>query len=129
MGRVRWVSFGVVDLTCVLNEVAGRSVVVVSGELDLATLPAFRDHLLRAVQRSAGRVVWVDLDQVGSADDVTLGVLLAVAAQARRTNGDLRVVCSQPVLRTRLAELRLDRVLSVAQSLTAEDSGSPVLDR
>lgn len=129
MGRVRWVSFGVVDLTCVLNEVAGRSVVVVSGELDLATLPAFRDHLLRAVQRSAGRVVWVDLDQVGSADDVTLGVLLAVAAQARRTNGDLRVVCSQPVLRTRLAELRLDRVLSVAQSLTAEDSGSPVLER
>lgn len=112
-----------------LNEVAGRSVVVVSGELDLATLPAFRDHLLRAVQRSAGRVVWVDLDQVGSADDVTLGVLLAVAAQARRTNGDLRVVCSQPVLRTRLAELRLDRVLSVAQSLTAEDSGSPVLER
>lgn len=103
-----------------LEEVAGRVVLAVRGELDLATLPTFRDHLSRAVQRNPGQAVFVDLDEVASADDVALCVLLAAAAHARRNHGEVRVVCSLPHLRDRLAELRLDQVVSVGGSLTAD---------
>lgn len=101
-----------------LDEIAGRVVLVVRGELDLATLPTFRDHLARAVQRHPGRAVFVDLDQVASADDIALCVLLAAAAHARRSLGEVRVVCSLPHLRDRLADLRLDQVVSVTASVT-----------
>ena len=48
----------------------------VSGEIDLATLPYFRDQLLRAVSLHAGATLLVDLDGVTVLDDTGLGILL-----------------------------------------------------
>ena len=64
----------------------------VSGEIDLATVPSFRDHLTRIIAHP-GATVLVDLDGVTALDDTGLGMLLGAAGRAREQSGDLVVVC------------------------------------
>lgn len=101
------------DLICRHAEVAHRPVLHVSGEIDLASLPVFRDHLTRLVDSHVGRTVVVDLDGVTVLDDTGLGMLLGAAGRARRHQGDLVVVCSTPLLRERLSLTGLDRAVTV----------------
>jgi anti-sigma B factor antagonist len=105
------------EMQCRLTVVGTRTVVHVSGELDLATLPTFRDHLARAVDEHRGQTVWVDLDGVTALDDTCLGMLLGGAGRARDAGGDLAVVCSDERLRQRFAVTGLDRAVTVATRL------------
>ena len=114
----RWgLAFAAVDLHCSLTMVGQRPVVVVRGELDLATMPTLRDAVLRAIQRHPGTGVYVDLDEVGSVDDVALGVMPALDAAARRGGGTLHIVAGHGPVVARLADLRLDQILTVSGSL------------
>jgi anti-anti-sigma factor len=97
-------------------------VLAVNGTVDVATVPALRDALLRLVaDRPGGRVV-VDLDGVTALDDTGLGVLLGVAGRAREAGGDLVVVCAGERLRRRFAVTGLDRAVEVAARIVEATS-------
>lgn len=99
--------------------VDGRVVAVCRGAVDLSTLPTLHGALGRVVTEAAGSVVTVDLDEVDSLDDAGLGVLLGAAGRARRSDGDLVVVCSDPDRRARLAVTGFDRAVTVRSALDA----------
>jgi anti-anti-sigma factor len=97
--------------------VAGTTVLVLSGEIDLATLPKLADALTRLAAVDAS--VAVDLDGVHVLDDAALGLLLGTAGRMRRRNHDLVVVCSSSGLRERLADTGFDRAVRVVERITA----------
>ena len=94
-------------------------VVVLDGVVDLATIPALQDQLVRATQSHPSRTIAVDLDQVTALDDCGLGVLLGAAGRARESGGDLVLVCSSDRVRARLSATRLDRAIDVLPTVTA----------
>jgi anti-sigma B factor antagonist len=101
------------------REVAGRPVLELTGSVDIATVPALHNALGRVLVEHAGATVVVDLDAVDGLDDVGLGVLLGAAGRARRAGGDLVVVCSDDVMRERLAVTGFDRAVIIERSLSA----------
>lgn len=105
------------DLICRLAAVGGRAVLHASGEIDLATLPLFRDQLVRAIGQNAGQLITVDLDGVTALDDTGLGILLGAAARARELGGDLDVVCTNERLLARLGVTGFDRAVAVRSGL------------
>lgn len=105
------------DLVCTLTALGHRPVLQVHGEIDLATLPGFRDHLMRAVGEHAGATLAVDLDGVTALDDTGLGMLLGAAGRARELGGDLVVVCSTDRLLHRFAITGFTRAVTVSPTL------------
>jgi len=101
------------ELDCQLVTLAQQLVLVLSGEIDLATVPLFRNHLGRALNGCRGTTLVVDLDGVTAIDDAGLGALLGAAGRARELDGELVVVCTEPTLRRRLEVTRLDRAVEV----------------
>lgn len=104
------------ELICSLTLQGPLPVLQVSGEIDLATLPYFRDQLVRATSRHRGDTVFVDLDGVSVLDDSGLGMLLGGAGRAREDGGDLVIVCTTERLLARFAATGLDRAISVVSS-------------
>jgi anti-anti-sigma factor len=93
-------------------------VIEFTGEVDLATLPRFRDSLVRALDAHTGSTVAADLDAVQVLDDAGLGILLGAAARARTRGGELVLICSGERIRFRLAASRLDLVIPVYATAT-----------
>ena len=108
----------VMDLLCRLSLLGTIPVLQVSGEMDLGTLPLFRDHLTRAIGQHPGVTLYVDIDGVHALDDAGLGMLLGAAGRARELGGDMVVVCAGERLRHRLHVTGLDRAVSVQFGLT-----------
>lgn len=110
------------------SSVAGRSVLAIAGEIDLATVPQLHNALARAVNDHT--FVIVDVDGVYACDDTGLGVLLGAAGRAREAGGDLTVVCSDGPFRSRLARTGFDRAVTVTASIadaqTGPDHNAPV---
>jgi anti-anti-sigma factor len=88
-----------------------------SGVADLATLPALRDLLMRAVAQHPNADVAVDLDGVGVLDDAGLGVLLGMAGRLRERGHDLVVVATRPALLERFHVTGFDRAVVIVSSL------------
>ncbi len=105
------------ELICTLISVGAQPVLQVSGEIDLATIPYFRDQLMRAVGLHSGATLTVDLDGVTALDDTGLGMLLGAAGRARDLGGDVLIVSTSDRLRTRFALTGLDRAITVAAHL------------
>lgn len=105
------------ELICTHGFVGDQAVLQVSGEIDLATLPFFRDHLIRLVDSHAGTTVIVDLDGVTALDDTGLGMMLGAAGRARQLDGDLVLVCSGERLLARFALTGLDRAVQVQPTI------------
>lgn len=103
------------DLLCRTTTLHGAAALQVSGEVDLSTLPSFRDQLLKLVDDNPGTTVLVDLDGVTALDDAGLGMLLGAAGRARQRQGDLRLVCTAPHLLRRFEVTGLDRAVSVVE--------------
>ena len=106
------------DLNCQLALVGGRPVVVVQGEIDLATAPQLRDQLARAIHRHPAATVVVDLDGVTVLDDSGLGVLLGAAGAARTGGGELELVASSPALIARFESTGMARAITVRDRVT-----------
>lgn len=106
------------ELVCALALLGTTPVLQVSGEIDLATLPYFRDQLLRAVSLHASTTLFVDLDGVTVLDDTGLGILLGTAGRAREQGGDLIVVSNNKRLLERFEQTRLNRALEVRRSVS-----------
>lgn len=105
------------DLSLRRATVSGVTLLSATGEIDLATLPRFRDALTRLVDEHPGEQVAVDLDGVVVLDDAGLGVLLGAAGRARQAAGELAVVCSAEPLRQRFELTGLARAVRLVTSV------------
>jgi anti-sigma B factor antagonist len=106
------------ELVCSLALIGATPVLQVSGEIDLATLPYFRDQLLRALSLHGGATLVVDLDGVTVLDDTGLGILLGTAGRAREQGGNLVVVSNDERLHARFDLTKLNRALEVRTSIS-----------
>lgn len=101
------------------TEVSGRLVISLTGSVDLSTVPTLQNTLGRVLVEHPGETVAVDLDGVDALDDIGLGILLGAAGRARRSGGDVVIVCSNESFRERFALTGLDRAITITLSLTA----------
>jgi anti-sigma B factor antagonist len=72
----------------------GRTVVDVSGEIDVYTAPTLRERLSDLVAEGKYHLV-VDLERVGFLDSTGLGVLVGGLKRVRAHDGSLVLVCTQ----------------------------------
>ncbi|CAN5527099.1 anti-sigma factor antagonist BldG [soil metagenome] len=70
------------------------AVVVVTGEVDVATAPRLREQLVGLVTEGNHRIV-VDLEGVDFLDSTGLGVLVGALKRVRTHDGELALVCTQ----------------------------------
>ncbi len=89
----------------------------VEGDIDLGTIPYFTQVVLKTIDDHPGRVVAIDLDQVGTLDDVGLGIILGAAGRARSNGGQLMVIASGSSLNKRFAITGFDRAVNCIGSL------------
>jgi anti-anti-sigma factor len=107
-----------VDLTLHRSIVGEVPVLAVVGEIDLASVPQFRDACVRLVADHPGRLVALDLDGVTVLDDAGLGIALGAADRARATGGDVVIVCSSERLLARFDRSGFDRAVDVRDRIT-----------
>lgn len=93
-------------------------VVEVNGEVDLATAPALRGHLL-SVLRKHGNQVILDLAGVDFMDSSGLHLLLSTERRARLLGGALRLVAPQRNVTRVLQVTGLDRHFAIFPTLEA----------
>jgi anti-sigma B factor antagonist len=88
-----------VDLVITTDQVVGRSIVAVEGEVDIATAGEL-DAALSAEIAGGRHDLVVDLSQVSFLDSTGLGVLIKALKRTREADGSLAVVTdSQRVLK------------------------------
>lgn len=93
-------------------------VLTVTGEIDMATAPRFRQRLLGVIGGGAQNVV-IDISGVDFIDSTGLGVLMGGAKRVRSAGGDIRLVTAGSRLADLIELTRLDRVLEVFDSVSA----------
>ena len=93
----------------------GVPVLVVRGEVDVATAPRFRQSI---VELSGEGSKWaiVDLEGVDFLDSTGLGVLVSGLKRFRTLGGDLLLICTQRRILRVFEITRLDRAFSVFAS-------------
>jgi anti-sigma B factor antagonist len=94
------------------------TVVVVRGEIDVATAPRLREELISLVNEGRLRLV-VDLDSVDFIDSTGLGVLVGALKRIRTHDGELVLVCTAPRITKGFEITGLDRVFSIHDSVDA----------
>jgi anti-sigma B factor antagonist len=82
------------DLSVSIRSEGDRTVVAVSGEIDVYTAPKLREHLIDLVAGGQYHLI-VDLESVDFLDSTGLGVLVGGLKRVRTHDGSLELVCSQ----------------------------------
>ena len=91
---------------------AGRTVVKLTGGLDLSTAPAIREQLIDVLHRGTGLLI-LDLSNVLSCDTAGLAVLIGTQRRARLLGTNMRLLApSLPVTKV-LRSTGLDRSFSI----------------
>jgi anti-sigma B factor antagonist len=97
------------------------TVLVLRGDLDIATAPDLREALVGVIHEDA-RIV-VDLEAVGFLDSVGLGILISGLKRARAAGGDLELVCTSRAVLKPLEITGLDKVFTIHAGREAALSG------
>src|SRR3954471_9057563 len=95
------------DFTVQVSDQDGWAVLVVHGEVDIATAPVLRERLHALLGEGKSNLV-IDLDDVGFLDSTALGVLVGTLKRSRSESGDVRLVCTQQRVRKVFEITRLD---------------------
>jgi len=107
----------------------GWSVLELSGEADLSTLPLLYERMNRFVSEAASGQPIVDLTDLQSLEPIALGVFIWARLQLQARDGELHLVCADPPIRTLFARSGLDTIFSlhdtVADAVTGLDRGAP----
>ena len=106
----------VIEPTFEVAEYGAWAVMRVSGEIDMATAPRLRQHVLTVTARGPEGLV-LDLDRVDFIDSTGLGVIVGAAKRMRMMDGALRIVCSQSHLIELFALTRLNEVFDLFETL------------
>ena len=109
-------------LTVETSEHGATTLLVLRGELDIATSPQLRDELVRVI--GDGRRIVVDLEGLGFIDSVGLGILVSGLKRARSDGGDLELVCANRVILQPLELTGLDQTFTL-HALREDALGRP----
>lgn len=104
------------DLELGITKREDRAILRLTGEVDLATAPRFRERLIELVEAGERQIV-VDLDGVVFLDSTGLGVLVGGLKRLRANGGELGLVCSNPTILRVFEITGLDRVFSIHDSV------------
>ena len=102
----------------------GYTIVAISGELDIASVPALRERLLGLLRPDASRIV-IDLSGVTFSDASGLAMLVGVGRRADLLDGVLRLAAPTPLVVTVLRLTGLDSRFEIFATV-AEATGAPV---
>lgn len=80
------------DLSVTSRDEGNRTVVVVSGEIDVYTAPMLREKLVSLIAKERYHLV-VDMAKVSFLDSTGLGVFVGCMKRLRTHDGSLRLVC------------------------------------
>jgi anti-sigma B factor antagonist len=94
------------------------TVLSLRGDLDLATAPAFRTEVARALSGGASTVV-LDLAALDFLDSVGLGLIVAALKRARSHGASFAVVCDEPRVLKPFELTELTRVIVVEPTIDA----------
>ncbi len=111
------------QLTVSSQVVDGWTILRIVGQLDVATAPDLRQHLIEA-QYGGGRRVALDLDGVEFIDSFGLGVLVGAVRRANSHEGEIVVVCARERVRHVLELAGLDRVLRLLVDVEELDASA-----
>lgn len=92
-----------------------RTVVDVTGEIDVYTAPALREELASLIDNENTDLI-VDLTSVSFMDSTGLGVLVGALKKVRTLGGDLRLVIDQEKI------LKVFRITALTQVFTIHSS-------
>lgn len=101
------------------------TVIVVAGEIDVASADLLAEHLTAAACGPGEPDVLVDLREVAFLDCSGLRVLCRAEATARARGGRLRLVCDQPRMHRLLRAARLLGRFPPLAALPPPPSGTP----
>jgi anti-sigma B factor antagonist len=105
------------DLGMDLVERGAYSVLSVSGEVDVATVPRLREQLHGLVAQGRTKIV-VDLERVDFLDSTGLGVLVGALKRVRADEGGvLHLVCTQARIRKVFEVTGLTKVFELFDSV------------
>jgi anti-sigma B factor antagonist len=93
-------------------------IVRMTGELDVATAPELRAHLLTLFE--AGQVtITIDLEQLEFIDSTGLGVLVGALKRARTQDGEISLICMREFVLKLLSITGLNSVFPIYSSVEA----------
>ena len=82
------------DLSLATRTVSDRTVVVVSGEIDVYTAPKLREQIVSLVDEGQYHLI-IDMSGVEFLDSTGLGVLVGGLKRVRAHDGSLALVCDE----------------------------------
>ncbi|MBI1759596.1 MAG: STAS domain-containing protein [Actinobacteria bacterium] len=110
------------DLTLNVHSQGGRTVLEVSGEVDVYTGPTLRDRITALLDGGALDLV-IDLGRVEFIDSTGLGVLVGALNRVRDLGGSMVLRCSQERVLKLLRITGLDQVFTVQAVLDPPGAG------
>lgn len=111
------------DLSVTSREQGGRTVVEVSGEIDVYTAPVLRERLNDLVGEGHHHLV-VDMEKVDFLDSTGLGVLVGGLKRVRSHDGSLHLVCTQEKILKVFRITGLTKVFPIHDSVDAAVAAS-----
>jgi anti-sigma B factor antagonist len=105
-----------VEITLATRQVQGRSIVDVTGEVDVHTAPELDVAVSTLISEGNSRII-VDLSGVDFLDSTGLGVLVKALKRVRETDGSLDVVASADRITKVFRITGLDAVIGIHASV------------
>ena len=103
------------DLTLRVDDIAGRAVIRVGGDVDIDSAPALRS-LVGDLLTDGRRDLVVDISAVDFIDSTGLGVLLGALKDTQRQDGVLELICTQRKMLNLLHLAGLDEAFTVHEA-------------
>jgi anti-sigma B factor antagonist len=109
------------DLAIQVYAQDGWQIVLVAGEVDVATAPRLHDRLV-ALTSEGHRQIALDLEGVTMLDWMGLGAILGVLARVRSLGGELALVSPSSTTRELLALTGVDQIIPIRDRLTPAET-------
>jgi anti-sigma B factor antagonist len=101
----------VTGLAIGVESAEAATLVVLRGDLDIATAPELRECLVKVI--GEGTRIVIDLEAVDFLDSAGLGILVGGLKRARTRGGEVELVCSSHDVLKPLEITGLDRVFTI----------------
>ncbi|MFD0557156.1 anti-sigma B factor antagonist [Stackebrandtia endophytica] len=108
------------DLELSTKTDGGRTVVSVSGEIDMYTAPTLREYLT-ALLSDGVKDLAIDVNGVDFCDSTGLGVFIGTLRRLREVDGSLVIVCAREQMLKIFQLTGLHKVFDIQPQLPSED--------